>query len=243
MILSTHIKAQSITPAINNNSGTFGVAGNIIFEFSFGESFTTTIGSNYVVTQGLLQPLSIEQSPLPVHGLQFSAKRISNSSVQLDWKTVQEINNRGFYVERKKETEGSFTQLGFVKSLAPNGNTSLPQKYWYMDTNDFTGKTYYRLKQEDIDGGFIFSIVQVVNGSTGKSISLKAWPIPSSGPVNISVEGIEKDVLMIFDNTGRLLKQEMITAKAPIQLTALTAGTYIVKLGSQKDIYQKIIIQ
>ena len=243
VILSNHVKAQTITPAITNNSGTSGVINNIHFEFSLGESFTTTIGNGTIITQGLLQPITLAQGPLPVLGLEFNAKRINNSKVQLDWKTVQEIDNKGFFVERKKDNEVNFTQLHFVKSAAPNGNSSLPLSYSHVDANDFRGKTYYRLKQEDLDGKFMYSTVKLVNGSNGKSISLKAWPIPSAGPVNISAEGIDNDILLVFDNNGRLMKQLSITAKTPVQITGLMPGNYIVKLGSQKELYQKIIIQ
>ena len=243
VILSNHVKAQTITPAITNNSGTSGVINNIHFEFSLGESFTTTIGNGTIITQGLLQPITLAQGPLPVLGLEFNAKRINNSKVQLDWKTVQEIDNKGFFVERKKDNEVNFTQLHFVKSAAPNGNSSLPLNYSHIDANDFRGKTYYRLKQEDLDGKFMYSTVKLVNGSNGKSISLKAWPIPSAGPVNISAEGIDNDILLVFDNNGRLMKQLSITAKTPVQITGLMPGNYIVKLGSQKELYQKIIIQ
>ena len=243
VILSNHVKAQTITPSIINNSGTAGVINNIHFEISLGESFTTTIGNGIVITQGLLQPITITQGPLPVIGLEFNAKRINNSKVQLDWKTVQEIDNKGFFVERKKESELNFTQVHFTKSAAANGNSSLPLNYLHIDINDFRGKTYYRLKQEDLDGKFMYSTVKLVNGSNGKNISLKAWPIPSTGLVNISAEGIESDILLVFDNNGRLMKQVNITEKAPVQINGLMPGTYIVKLSSQKELYQKIVVQ
>lgn len=235
--------AQSIQPAIINSSGLSGSANNIHFEFNLGESFTTTIGNETVITQGFLQPIMLTQGPLPVLGLEFHAKRINNNKVQLDWKTIQEIDNKGFSIERKKESDANFTQLHFVKSAAANGNSSLSLLYMHVDTNSFAGKTYYRLKQEDIDGKFMYSTVRLVNGSNGKIISLKAWPIPSTGPVNISADGIEKDVLLVFDNNGRLIKQLTITAQTSVQLTGLTPGTYIIKLGSQKELYQKIIVQ
>lgn len=239
----TILSAQTITGSVTNSSGSSGTVNNIHFEFNLGETFTTTIGNETVITQGLLQPITLMQGPLPVLGLEFNAKRINNNKVQLDWKTAQEIDNKGFYVERKKEGEINFTQLHFVKSAAPNGNSSLPLNYSHIDTNSFRGKTYYRLKQEDLDGKFMYSIVRLVNGNNGKVISMKAWPIPSTGLVNITAEGIENDALLVFDNNGRLIKQLTITAKTPVQLTGLAPGTYIVKLGSQKELYQKIIVQ
>ncbi|QNA45262.1 T9SS type A sorting domain-containing protein [Lacibacter sediminis] len=239
----TILSAQTITGSVTNSSGLSGTVNNIHFEFNLGESFTSTIGNGEVITQGLLQPITLTQGPLPVLGLEFNAKRINNSKVQLDWKTVQEINNKGFYVERKKETDVNFTQVHFVKSAAPNGNSSLPLNYSHIDMNSLKGKTYYRLKQEDLDGKFMFSIVRMVNGGNGKTTSLKVWPIPSTGPVNISAEGIENDAILVFDYNGRLIKQLTITAKSPVQLTGLAPGTYIVKLSSETELYQKIIIQ
>lgn len=235
--------AQQVSIKTISSGGTSG-SNNILIEYSVGEFVSTVLNAgSTTLTQGFLQPYIQLQSPLPVLGLEFNAKRINNSKVQLDWKTVQEIDNKGFYVERKKENEINFTQLNFVKSAAPNGNSSLPLNYSHVDTNDFSGKTYYRLKQEDLDGKFMYSIVRLVNGNNGKTISMKAWPIPSTGPVNISAEGIEKDVILVFDNNGRLMKQLTITATTPVQLIGLVPGTYIVKLGSQKELYQKIIIQ
>ena len=239
----TILTAQTITGSVTNSSGSSGTVNNIHFEFNLGESFTTTIGNETVMTQGLLQPIILTQGPLPVLGLEFNAKRINNSKVQLDWKTVQEIDNKGFFVERKKERELNFTQVHLTKSPAANGNSSLPLNYLHIDINDFRGKTYYRLKQEDLDGKFMYSTVKLVNGSNGKNISLKAWPIPSTGLVNISAEGIESDILLVFDNNGRLMKQVNITEKAPVQINGLMPGTYIVKLSSQKELYQKIVVQ
>ncbi len=250
--LQPYAGITSNIPVINNinlnsagidNAGTSFSKNNAMIEFTVGEFASITLQNNSgFLTQGILQPTNILQGPLPVLGLEFNAKRISNNKVQLDWKTAQEIDNKGFYVERKKESEINFTQLHFVKSAAPNGNSSLPLNYSHIDTNSFGGKTYYRLKQEDFDGKFMYSTVRLVNGNNGKIISMKAWPIPSAGPVNISAEGIEKDVLLVFDNNGRLMKQQTITAQTPVQLTRLTPGTYIVKLGSQKELYQKIIV-
>lgn len=243
LLVTTASSAQLIQPAVLNSGGMSGTVNNVHFEFNLGETFTTTISNNTFITQGLLQPMLPEQGPLPVLGLEFNAKRINNSKVQLDWKTVQEIDNKGFYVERKKETDANFTQLHFVKSAAPNGNTSLPLSYTHVDTNSFAGKTYYRLKQEDLDGKFMYSTIRMVNGNNGHTITLKAWPIPSTGPVNITMDGLEKDLLLVFDNNGRLMKQVNISRQLPVQISGLAPGTYFVKLSSQKELVQKIIVQ
>lgn len=235
---------QVAVPLVVNSNGVHGTVNDIRFEFSLGEGFTATLSNATTITQGLLQPLADQQAVLlPVMGLEFRAKRISAGQVQLTWKTIQETNNLGFYVERKKENESSFAKVEFQPSAAPDGNASLPLQYKYSDANNFAGVTYYRLKQIDKNGNVAYSTVLLVNGQYSKVIAMKAWPVPSYGTVNILAEGIEKDQLLVFDNGGRLVKQIPVSAQAPLQLTGLLPGTYIIMLASHKEVSQKIIIQ
>ncbi|RXK58786.1 T9SS type A sorting domain-containing protein [Lacibacter luteus] len=244
LFLINLLQAQTITPSVTNSSGLSGVAGNIHFEFSLGESFTTTLSNGMLVTQGVLQPIMIQQGPLPVLGLEFNAKRISNNNVQLDWKTTQEIDNKGFYVERKKENENKFTQLRFVPSVAANGNSSLPLNYTHIDTNNYAGKTYYRLKQEDIDGKFMYSVIRLVNGNNTKLVVLKAWPIPAVGNFNVVVQGIAKqETVQLFDVNGRLVKSVAVQDNVSVTINGLAPGTYILKLSSDAGLVQKVIVQ
>lgn len=187
---------------------------------------------------------SASGSPLPVLGLQFTAKRINSSKVQLDWKTIQEINNLGFHIERKKETDNDYASVGFVNSAAPGGNCSLPLDYSKIDSNSFAGKTYYRLKQEDINGQFMYSVIRVVNGNTDKAISLKAWPIPAAGDFSILVQGIDKnDLVQIIDVSGKLVQQIQVTDNVQQKVNKLPAGTYFLRLANNKDVVQKIVTQ
>ena len=141
-----------------DNAGTTLTAGNAMIEFTVGEAASITLSNaNNMLTQGILQPYTIGGA-LPITGLEFYAKRISNTQVQLDWKTLQEINNKGFHIERKKENENSFADMGFVSSNANGGNSNFPLQYQKLDNNNFSGITYYRLKQEDIDGRTVHTL-------------------------------------------------------------------------------------
>lgn len=235
---------QIIVPLIVNNNGSQGAVNNIRFEFSLGESFTATIANGSIISQGLLQPLSDQQAViLPIIGLEFGAKRINANQVQLTWKTIREVNNLGFYIERRRENENSFTGVDFRPSADVDGNAYLPLQYQYVDANNFAGGTYYRLKQVDIDSNFSYSTIRFVNGQGSKHIAMKAWPVPSNGVVNILAEGIENDQLLVFDNSGRLVKQVLLFAHSAVQLTGLLPGNYVIMLASHKEINQKIIIQ
>ncbi len=187
--------------------------------------------------------LSSSGGPLPVTGLEFNAKRINSNQVELTWKTKQEFNNKGFGIERKKENENGFTTTGFVNSLAPGGNSNVTLSYSKIDENNFSGITYYYLRQEDINGRFTYSVIRFVTGSIEKSMSLKIWPIPSQGDINVLLQGIEKDMLQVFDMNGRLVQQLPVLNNIQQKISGLTSGSYIIRLAAQSDLVQKIIIQ
>lgn len=202
-------------------------------------------GENYVEQAGIhsfaIHTLFDAQAILPVTNLQFAARRISNDVVKLDWKTTQESNNRGFYLERRCEHETSFTQIGFIPSLAVNGNSTNPLGYSRNDYNNYTGNTYYRLKQEDLAGQQALSAVRMVTGDNSKTVVLKAWPIPAQGYFFVSIEGIEKDLLLIYDAAGKLQRQLPVSGYTQHQVSGLPAGMYVLRLASQKDIQQRVM--
>jgi Secretion system C-terminal sorting domain len=227
-----------------DNAGTTFIAGNAMIEFTVGEAASITLNSaNNMLTQGILQPYSIGGT-LPITGLEFYAKRLNSTTVQLDWKTLQEINNKGFHIERKKENEASFVNIDFVNSKALNGNSSFDLQYQNLDNNNFTGNTYYRLKQEDIDGRATYSLVCIVKGDATKQLTMQVWPVPAVSFFNVSVNGISKtDVIQVVDMNGRLVKQFTVQNQTQQQINGLPAGTYFVKLASDNTVGQKVIVQ
>ncbi|MFT3825441.1 MAG: T9SS type A sorting domain-containing protein [Chitinophagaceae bacterium] len=206
-------------------------------------------GQNYIEKSGIssLTMHTLFDAPadgtLPITGLQFTAKRISSNQVRLEWKTVQEFNNLGFGIERKLENEHDFSTIGFVQSLATGGYSNQPLSYATTDVNNYNGKTYYRLKQQDIDGQFSYSVVRMITADNGNAVTLKAWPIPARGGFYVKADGIEKDILQFFDISGKLVHQLNIAGNTQQQVNQLSAGIYIMRLASQKDVQQKIVVQ
>jgi hypothetical protein len=180
--------------------------------------------------------------PLPVLGLEFTAKRLNKQVVQLAWKTAQEIANKGFYLERKKENEPGFSAIYFAPSKGFNGSSTMPLQYTKVDTNSFGGKTWYRLRQEDEKGTFTYSAIRLVDGDPDKLVTLKAWPIPAPKEFTVSVTGIESDVLELYDATGKLVKQIPVQNGGQQKISSLHAGTYFLKLRNQPGLVQKITV-
>ncbi len=233
----------TIGTGIDNGGATFiNNDATVMLEFTVGEAASISLqqGSGFL-TQGILQPYP-NGTTLPVTNLQFSARRMNPQQVQLSWQTEQEFNNKGFYIERRKENETQFTVIGFEQSKANGGNSSTALSYEQIDLNAFTGNTYYRLRQEDIDGKSVFSAVRFVTGSSEKK--LKVWPIPAVNNFYVQVQGLHKpDVLQVFDMRGKLIKSTGISNQQQLQISGIIPGTYILRLAGDKELVQKVIVQ
>jgi len=94
-------------------------------------------------------------SPLPPVELSSFAGQFEDSCVHLFWTTATELNNKGFEIERATQI-GQWQEICFVEG---RGTTNEPQTYEFKDSliNVVAEKCYYRLKQIDYDGTFIYS--------------------------------------------------------------------------------------
>ncbi len=184
------------------------------------------------------------ESPLPVQLTSFIARvdPLSNSTV-LHWTTASEVNNYGFYVQRKSEG-GQFADLpnSFV---AGHGTTNEPQSYTWTDLSVTRGTWYYRLKQVDLDHSVHYSdpisvtIVTGVQETTPQVFSLSQnYPNPFNPSTTIRFEIAKPDVvtLKVYDVLGRevatLVNEQMSAGNYSISFNAanLASGTYVYRL-------------
>ncbi len=93
----------------------------------------------------------VNQTPLPVQLASFTGTVVNGDDVRVDWITLSEINNYGFFVQRRGQGAIDFFDLpdGFV---AGHGTTVEPQYYTWTDHTVQPGSYEYRLRQVDLDG-------------------------------------------------------------------------------------------
>ena len=165
---------------------------------------------------------------LPVELLDFQAKAAGKSN-QLVWRTASEKNNYGFEIERSVDGQ-TFYKIGFVKGF---GTVQTTQYYTMTDAQPLNIRNYYRLKQLDTDGAIAYSkIVSVIN-KAGKV--LRVYPtLVSNGILTLDTEGVD---FAIYN----LLGQQVQTGKVSqqIDVSALTKGTYIIKVGEEQAKFMK----
>ncbi len=151
-------------------------------------------------------------SPLFVDLIKFEASVIIPLSekpyIRLDWETAQEINNKGFEIERS--TDGlSWEVLGFVKG---RGNSATPTSYVFEDEDVREGiRYYYRLYQIDYNGEAEYSNVVFEEIPVGDFIVGALYPNPASTKVFLSLIGNwEQAKLMVIDAVGRQVYESVI---------------------------------
>ncbi|MCF8255888.1 MAG: hypothetical protein K9J84_15025, partial [Bacteroidia bacterium] len=122
---------------------------------------------------------------LPVELLSFTAIDAEENAL-LNWTTVSETNNNGFYVERSFDGL-NFSVITFVKGA---GNSTTTQNYSYTDLGILATNTdvYYRLKQVDFDGTSTVSHIRLIKGKdiAGK-IQIGLYPNPFVDGINLSI--------------------------------------------------------
>ena len=147
---------------------------------------------------------------LPINLLTFSGQK-QGSVNKLNWTTVSEQNNRGFAVERSADGV-NYAAIGFVNSLAVNGNSDASLTYSFTDANPTDSKQYYRLRQQDINGVSRLSNVIVIKGEKVNTLTIDGlYPNPVSSQLNVAVSSPVRGTvtLQVVDMTGRILSQQV----------------------------------
>jgi hypothetical protein len=103
-------------------------------------------------------PLVYGFNPLPINLLSFSAQNCDNQ-ICLSWTTLTESNNDYFSIEKTKD-DISYEQVGIIKG---SGNSSSIRHYSFKDEKPYDGISYYRLKQTDFNGDFVYFALREVD--------------------------------------------------------------------------------
>ena len=167
---------------------------------------------------------------LPVEFIEFQAIASDNDAV-LTWQTAQESDNKGFEIEMKNDA-GVFSKIGFVQGA---GTSFEPQSYRFVSPNHDAGIYYFRLRQIDENGHFIYSEVRTL--VIGGSHQLSVYPNPANDQMNFEITQSSEQVLNleIFNSTGlAIAKVTEVYAKGnfkiPFKTSELPTGIYFYHL-------------
>ena len=180
-------------------------------------------------------------SILPVEWSQFAAKQVDNT-VDLNWQTATESNNKGFEIEYS--IDGAVWK--YVDFVAGAGNSQQIQAYEYTHKTPALGQNYYRLKQIDLDGSFSYSPIRSVYFA-GTAPKVHVFPNPATQYANISlppfagvghVEISAANGQPVFQSTVSEGDQHL-----RLELQSWPAGLYLVTVRVNEQFFtQKLLI-
>ncbi|MBN8568003.1 MAG: T9SS type A sorting domain-containing protein [Ignavibacteria bacterium] len=188
--------------------------------------------------------------PLPVELASFTSV-VNRSNVTLSWSTVQELNNKGFEIERNSFGAG-WKKVGYTEG---HGTINSAQNYTFKDNNLTTGRYSYRLKQIDYNGNFEYYELsnEVVIGTPDKYLLAQNYPNPFNPVTRINYElPITNYVsLKIYDITGKEVSSLVNEVKDAGYYTVtfdaknLSSGTYFYKLNTDKfsDVKKMVVLK
>ena len=186
------------------------------------------------------------QAPLPVTYEYFTAAKLNESAAILSWKTSQEINSAWFDVERSDDAI-NFVKIGRVLAA---GNSSAPIKYDFTDYMPLRGMDYYRLKQVDKDGHFVYTPARLVSFDNLNAWFVKYYPNPTNGLLNIELSQSmrnEDKVINITTVSGVVINQIKVGVSSnilPLNLSKYPKGTYFIQVKTKTtNSTQRIILQ
>ncbi len=187
------------------------------------------------------QYVPLDLNPSPVKFLGFSATKKDQSAL-LNWQIENEDANTASYVIERSLNGVDFTTLATIP--AKNNGISF-NNYTYTDNNlstVFNGVVYYRVKQLDKDGKFIYTSIQSVRFS-GKGTIVNIYPNPVKNIANLTIDVTEDTKLSITltDASGKEINKLQIPVTTglnthKIDMSKLSAGTYNLQVQSGSEI-------
>jgi hypothetical protein len=204
----------------------------------------------------------VGEKPLPITLAYFRAALSTTvKGVNLVWRTVSEINNYGFYVERRSTTGDAYDVVTFVPT---QGNGITPHDYTFTDASVTSGSWVYRLRQVDLDGtetstdGTLVDVsgLTAVNDATAPVVfalgqnypnpfnpaTMVNFSVDAPGTVRLKVyDAIGREVATLYDGPAETGRSYSVSFNA----TGLSSGTYFYRLenGSKSEMKKMLLVR
>ncbi|MEM9545535.1 MAG: BspA family leucine-rich repeat surface protein [Bacteroidota bacterium] len=178
-------------------------------------------------------------SALPVHLLKFDA-HLFRDHIAVTWEPLFEINFDQYIIQKSIDGR-EWRDLESIPGEKLN-------QYRYEDYEPSPGINFYRLKQLDLDGTFMYSSIAQCLYEPNE-VSVNIYPNPSSRFVNIQINDISSQdlkltVINIFGQTVYSYSKSGTVESEPLTIEIATKGMYHVvsEIGSKRIITPLLII-
>ena len=185
-------------------------------------------------------PTPFNFAALPVRFISITASLVDKTSSMVQWVVATPtVNSDKFEVEYSADGR-NWSSIGIVKiSNANQGN------YRFLHTNIPGGNLYYRIREIDIDGAYVYSnIVLLHNKNTSSSFVI--FPNPANNYITITAptNGAGKTQIILYDAVGKQLTSSTMTGTTEeINTVGFPNGAYLLKIKNDGMVTtQKVLI-
>jgi hypothetical protein len=226
--------------AVNGSTNVY-LTGNFSYTADFypeGGSSTSIITANnasdvYVAAYSILIPF-----PLRFEVVSAIAVR-DGQAVQINWSASSQINNAYFEVQRSRDGI-SFVPVGRVTGCLWCSNV---QHYTLTDDHPFTGTSFYRIKQVDVDGHATYSKIVRINILNPTLYALNVYPTVTSNVFTVRVQnkGTGKRLIMqVVSAAGKLVQEQTVSLregenKFSYSLAGEARGVYYIRMINEAE--------
>jgi len=176
-----------------------------------------------------IDTFNIEAS-LPVTGMKLGVSK-TNSGHLLSWHTLTETNSSHFDIEQSLNGV-NFQSIGKEQAA---GNSIEKRAYSFVNSKVARGMYYYRLKQVDRDGGFVYSNMATIQA--GETIqSLQLFPNPASKELQFVAGQLQGPFVITIYNAAGQLQKLLKQSDTRILVHELAAGAYFLSITNGLEV-------
>lgn len=182
----------------------------------------------------------VSQFALPVHWLNLEVNKIAKGHVDILWEVSNQMNCKGYEIQRQLEGESQFTSIGYL----PNTSASVYSSYQFIDTTYPNVKAFYRIKQVDEDETSSYSMIRVILPDPKHQSQIEVWPNPASGVVHVRIADAKQGEYVLLTNcSGITVAKSAIAANQIIQLNNLQSGVYWLRVAGSTTPPVKLLVE
>lgn len=181
--------------------------------------------------------------PLPILIDYAHVSNFQNNQLKFEWRTLAEINNKGFYLYELNSVSDT-TFLTFVEG---SGNSNQPKNYEvYLKIETLTSNKNYLLAQQDFDGKITpYHFKNNIQNTSLTDNHIKIYPNPATDFVTIQVQNYDgfEQAFEITNLFGQIILKGILSEYNKVQVSQLKAGIYFLQIpnSSTKTIlFQKL---
>ncbi|MEO6636784.1 MAG: T9SS type A sorting domain-containing protein, partial [Ginsengibacter sp.] len=186
-------------------------------------------------------PTPFDFATLPVKFIGINASLIDNNTSSLRWTVATPtINTDKFIIEYSPDAR-TWNSAGVINIVNANQGS-----YKFVHNNIPSGDLYYRVKETDIDGAYVYSNIVLLyhRNSFG---SFVIFPNPANNYISISAPNniAGNTLLTLYDALGKKLFSKMMAGAADeLNTSALPDGTYVLKIGNNNiSVTRKVLVR